>query len=943
LVTHSPVTEPERHAFISTVAASSSEQRAARTVAILSLVVFAAIAPFAAMPLPKIWAFIPIYQSTLAINDLITSVLLFGQFAILRTRALLALACGYLFSACMAIAHMLTFPGLFAPSGLLGAGPQTTVWLYMFWHSGLPLLAIVYAARGAAETSGLSRPANRNIQAGIVATVVVAIGLTTLATLGQGMLPPLLVVTPQGAHYALLLRVVISMILLVCLVALLLLMRRKQRTLLDVWLMVVLCVWLCDIALSAYLNAKRFDLGFYAGRAYGLLAASFVLITLLLENGRLYARLTKTATELALAKRLADEATQAKSLFLANMSHEIRTPMNAIIGLSHLMQRTALSPLQHDYLAKIRQAGTSLLGIINDILDFSKIEADKLDLETIDFHLDDVLDSVSTLVAQPAADKGLEFLFDCSSAVEQGLVGDPLRLAQVLTNLANNAVKFTEHGQVVISIRLHEKSAGRVMLDVEVRDTGIGMTPEQVQRLFRSFSQADESTTRRYGGTGLGLAIAKRLVGLMGGTISVDSVPGKGTTIRFNAWFGISNIMRRKSLPKDISGLRVLIVDDHETARAILSGQMRGLGFETVAVDSGEAAVHAVQQAAGTAPFDLALIDWMMPGLDGVETAHRLRAIAPAPHLIMMTAYGQDEVRQQAEGLDIDAFLAKPINQSLLLNTLLNVFGARHGMRAPIKEESAMPQFAGARVLLVEDNEINRLIAVELLQSVGLAVTLAGDGQQAIDRLAAAAPEGFAAILMDVQMPVMDGIEATRRIRADKRFRDMPIIAMTAHALADERERCLAAGMNDHIAKPFDPAALYQTLARWLPLSPAGAAPPRSCDLAAIPGLDLEAGLRRLGGNRELYIKLLQIFVRDHAGAALNVARAIAEGDTDTALHITHSVKGVAGNLALIALQDAAQELEFRVKAGTEVTLQLARFEQRLEETIGALKQALDD
>ncbi|MBV8048830.1 MAG: response regulator [Paludibacterium sp.] len=900
----------------------------------LSLIILLGLVPFAKIPVTKVWAFIPIYQSALIVNDVITAVLLFGQFSILRTRALLILACGYLFTACMAAFHTASFPGLFSQTGLMGAGPQTTVWLYMFWHSGFPLLIIVYALlRGAADGAREATwPVNRLIPLSIVATIAIASALATLATRGNALLPVLIVIEPQGTHYALLLRIVVGVILLMCLMALALLARLRNGTLLDLWLMVVLCVWLCDIALSTYFNAKRFDLGFYAGRVYGLMSASFVLIMLLLENGRLYAHLTVTASELARAKRLADDATQAKSLFLANMSHEIRTPMNAIIGLSHLLQRTEFTPLQHDYLTKIHQAGTSLLAVINDILDLSKVEADKLVLEAVAFRLDDVLTHVTTLVGKAAADKGLEFLFDTGSNVPQELVGDPLRLAQVLTNLTSNAVKFTESGQVVITIRRREPQGDQVILDFEVRDSGIGMTPAQTQRLFHSFTQADESMTRRYGGTGLGLTIAQRLVALMGGTIQVTSTQGEGTTLRFHARFGLpsADALPHRTLPQEVRGRRALVVDDHDAARAILAEQLSVLGFDTEAVASGIEAICAVREAVSDRPFHLALVDWKMPGLDGLATILQLRAVDPTLRVVMVTAFGREEVRGQAENLAIDAFLAKPVSPSALLDVILSIFGAEHATVAHSDAET-IPRFDGARILLVEDNEINRLIAVELLQSTGAAITQAFDGQAALDVLTT---KTFDAILMDVQMPVMDGLETTRRIRADARIRPIPIIAMTAHALATERELCLAAGMNDHIAKPIDPAQLYQTLARWLP--------PSATPSAVSPGLEQHSGLQHVGGNQALYLKLLRVFIDNEADAALRLSQALTENDVNAAARVAHTVKGIAGSLGMAALQTAARDLEQRIVTGGETAAPLSQFEQQLAEAVSTARRALD-
>lgn len=930
-----PAAAPERQSFVSTVAATPGARRLAVIVTALSLLVFLAVVPHAARPLTKVWAFIPIYQSALAINDLMTAVLLFGQFSILRTRGLLALACGYLFTACMAILHMLSFPGLFTPSGLISHSTQTTVWLYMMWHSGFPLLVLAYTWL---DTSRVAGGTGRPLLSGVAATLAVALGLTVLAA--QDWMPVLLYYTPQGTQFSSLFRPVSSLILLSCLAGLWRLARRRERSLLDLWLMVVLCIWLCDIGLSAFFNARRFDLGFYAGRIYGLLAASFVLIMLLLENSLLYARLSETASALARAKRAADEATHAKTLFLANMSHEIRTPMNAIIGLSHLLRRTALTPLQRDYLGKILQSGAALLGIINDILDFSKIEAGRLELENTDFRLDDVLDNVSTLVGQAAADKGLEFLFDCDGELEQGLTGDPLRLAQVLINLANNAIKFTEHGQVVIIVRQCERTAQTVLLEFAVQDSGIGMTPEQAERLFQPFTQADESMTRRYGGTGLGLTIASRIVALMGGRIRVETVSGQGSTLGFRARFGLSAAgnANRPAVPAEIRGKRALVVDDHEGARTVLCGQLQALGFDAVPAASGEEAWRLAEAATASRPFELVLIDWMMPGSNGIETARRFQQLEPRPGLIMLTAFGRDEVRAQAEAIGIHAFLTKPVNQSALLNTVLEtLFSPVMGAGPP--PEPQAPDFAGARVLLVEDNEINRMIAIEMLQSAGLAITLAHDGREAVERLRADGATAFDLVLMDVQMPVMDGMEATRLLRADARFAALPVIAMTAHALAEERAACLASGMNDHIAKPIEPETLYHTLHRWLPMhTPAAESPVR---LENVAGLDCANSLHRLGGNRALYLKLLGMFVESEADAGRRIAQSLADGDAAAAQRMTHTVKGQAGSLGLLALQTAALALEQRLKAGEDPAAELDAFERTLAAAIASLKHTL--
>ena len=521
--------------------------------------------------------------------------------------------------------------------------------------------------------------------------------------------------------------------------------------------------------------------------------------------------------------REAEEATAMKSMFLANMSHEIRTPMNAVIGMAYLALKTPLSEKQRDYVNKIHNAGTSLLGVINDILDFSKIEAGKLDIETVDFRLDDVIASVTSITAQKAQDKGLEFLAEVASSVPQNLMGDPLRLGQVIANLINNAIKFTEHGEVYLKVELQEQVGERARLRFSVKDTGIGMTPEQAARLFQPFSQADTSTTRKHGGTGLGLTICRRLVELMGGEIWLESEPGVGSTFLFTVSVGVaSGPARERIVPEQLRTVSALVVDDNAAARDILVHALDGFCARVDAVSSGEEAIAAVKQHDSGQPYDVIFMDWRMPGLDGIEAARLIKQdpeLKTHPAVVLVTAFGREEVREEAERVQMDGFLLKPVTTSMLVDTLVGLFagtGQDRTALAPAVDRHA-DRLRGVRILLAEDNEINQQIAVELLEGVGATVEVANDGVEAVRKmLEQPAPPNVDVVLMDLQMPEMDGYQATRKIRSDPRFASFPIIAMTAHATIEERQKCLEAGMNGHVSKPIDPSALFETLERFV-------------------------------------------------------------------------------------------------------------------------------
>jgi signal transduction histidine kinase/ligand-binding sensor domain-containing protein/DNA-binding response OmpR family regulator/HPt (histidine-containing phosphotransfer) domain-containing protein len=672
------------------------------------------------------------------------------------------------------------------------------------------------------------------------------------------------------------------------------------------------------------------------------------------------AELLATDEELKVAKEKAEEATAMKSMFLANMSHEIRTPMNAVIGMAYLALKTPLSEKQRDYVNKIHAAGTSLLGVINDILDFSKIEAGRLDIEAVDFRLDDVIASVTSITAQKALDKGLELLVDVANSVPQNLVGDPLRLGQVIANLLNNAIKFTEQGDVSLTAQLLEQVGDRAWLRFSVKDTGMGMTPEQAARLFQPFTQADASTTRKHGGTGLGLTICRRLVELMGGEIGLDTEPGVGSTFHFTVSVGVaSGAARDRVVPEPLRAVSALVVDDNAAARDILMHTLDGICARVDAVSSSEEAIAAVKEHDTGRPYDVIFMDWRMPGLDGVEAARLIKhdpELTTHPAVVLVTAFWREEVRAEAERVQVDGFLLKPVTASMLVDTLVGLFAGTRQDRmelAPAPDRHA-DRLRGVRVLLAEDNEINQQIAVELLEGVGATVDVANDGLEAVHKLLEQPePPNLDVVLMDLQMPEMDGYQATKAIRSHARFASFPIIAMTAHATIEERQKCLDAGMNGHVSKPIDPAALFETVERFvvagavkvqgLAVSAAEPVPVSVSDedtLAAVPGLDVADGLARVGGNTKLYKKLLHRFATTEADAAERIATALAAPDRALAERLAHTIKGVAGNIGAAEVQQAAAVLEQAIKESAPAG-DIERARTSLEKFLASLIQGV--
>ena len=642
-------------------------------------------------------------------------------------------------------------------------------------------------------------------------------------------------------------------------------------------------------------------------------------------------------TELVQAREAAEAASRSKSQFLANMSHEIRTPMNAILGMLSLLQKTGLNDRQSDYAGKAEGAARSLLVLLNEILDFSKIEADKMTLDPQPFCIDDMMRDLSVIVSTAVGSKPLEVLFDIDPLLPRNLVGDAMRLSQVLLNLSANAIKFTDAGEVVVSIQAIEQDGQIATVEFAVHDTGIGIAPEHQARIFEGFTQAEASTTRRYGGSGLGVAISQRFVALMGGELQLDSTPGVGSCFYFRIRLPLAPAALVAGRAQPWSNLRVLVLDDNASARRILQRLAQSLGWVVDTADSGAQAVALMQQQAQAGVlYRVVFVDWEMPEMDGWQVSQAIRAqrsTLSSPLLVMVTAHGQETLldRHPQDQSLLDGFLVKPITASMMLDVVVDALSPEKSASASRRGlPPASERLAGLRLLLVEDNPNNQQVARELLEAEGAFVQVACQGQEAVDALAAV-PGAFDVVLMDLQMPVMDGFAATAHIRQELGLAKLPIVAMTANALDSDRDDCLAAGMNDHIGKPFDINRLVHVLLQQAGRPPQGvsvaaastsALPPVARSAATAAGVDIDAALERLGGKLGIYERSLRSFVAELASAPAELQQHLDRTDAATARRLLHSIKGLAATLGATALSRIAADGENQLKTvDAETTL----------------------
>ncbi|MEN9757673.1 MAG: hypothetical protein RL755_1860, partial [Pseudomonadota bacterium] len=668
------------------------------------------------------------------------------------------------------------------------------------------------------------------------------------------------------------------------------------------------------------------------------------------------------------AKKIAEDTTQMKSDFLANMSHEIRTPMNAILGISHLISKTHLTHKQRDYVKKIQGSSQHLLGIINDILDLSKIESGKILIEQVDFKIEKVLTNLVNLISDKAKDKGLSLVFDIDDNLPEYLNGDPLRLGQILINYANNAVKFTEKGEIIITVKVLEESDDELFLHFSVRDTGIGLSSDAIEKLFQSFQQADSSTSRKYGGSGLGLSISKQLATLMNGEVGVESELGKGSLFWFTARLkkAVKKARNTTSHVNSLKGRRVLVVDDNEIARYELENMLSNIGLSVTQVSKGTTALKYIRMAEKVGePYEIIFLDWYMPEMDGAETAKAIHALNLKfqPHLVMVTAHGREEVLKEMEVAGLEDVFIKPVNASLLFDSVMRLLSNSHDHHVDTEKEAVddydlsnlineLKIIYGTSILVVEDNELNQEVALGLLSDEGFHVDIANDGKEAIYMIN---NKYYDIVLMDMQMPVMDGVSATIEIRKDPKFTHLPIVAMTANAMPQDKENCKNAGMNDYISKPIDPEELFRALLKWirptlkeelkeLKNDFSISEPLPINDLPIIEGLDMQLGMQRVLGKKTLYLNMLKNYVRGQESVPASLVDALNNSDFEAAQRLAHTAKSVNGNIGAMSLHDIAAHIETMIAqqaSREEINEALVHFEILQTQMIEALKSAL--
>ena len=945
-----------RSAYLSTLAADKRHRRMAWAALCVSVLIFLALAPFARVALPQVSAFIPVYQTALITNDLITAVLLMGQYAFLRSRALLVLGTGYLFCASMAVAHGLSFPGLFSPTGALGAGPQTTAWLYFLWHGGFPLFVLAYAwlkDREAVPVEVGRGSARGGILGAVLGALALAAALVFFTTAGHDSLPAIM----KGNQDASSKFKVAVCTWFLSLLALLFLWRRA-RSVLDLWLMVTLVAWVLDIALAAVLNGARFDVGFYGGRIYGLMASSFVLVVLLLEISRLYAELAKAnvrerqrSAELELARNAADAAAQAKSNFLAVMSHEIRTPMNGVIGMIDVLARSSLKSPQIAMVDLIRESAFSLLSIIEDILDFSKIEAGHLDVESEPMAVGEVVEKVCAMLNRLAEKQGVELTLFTDPDIPPMVFGDALRLRQILINLINNAIKFSAGGRVAGKVAVRALLASgdhrQVELEFQVIDNGIGMSEATLAQIFTAFTQADVSTTRRFGGTGLGLVISSNLAQRMGGSISVTSTLGEGSTFLLRVPFTCVALAEEPddALSSMVEGLSCLIIGNGKTLSGDLAVYLNKAGASTKHVESLDDARQLVPTLA-PGPWV-----WIVNAeAENPPTLESLREIARAnPGLtpcFVVIGHGPHRYPQQfdADKVSIDGNV-------LTRSALLHAVGIAVGRisyhddactPAPMRYPGAQPLLSREEarrqrrlILVVEDNDINQKVIMQQLSLLGLTADLASDGLQALKRWRTG---DYELIVTDLHMPGMDGYQLTSVIRAEEQERlnaslaagerppaPVRILALTANALRNEAQRCRDAGMDDYMSKPAPLSELQELLERWLPkLEPVSSlrgGPPHGTPIAPKGPVDVEVLRSLVGDDPELIREFLQTFRSSAARIAQEVEHAFRAGNATQTASAAHKLKSAARSVGAVELGEICADMERAGGAGQIETL----------------------